>query len=121
VEHEGNICESAEEEDRIQELVSDLLKLSVRQDDGKVRSITTNDILVVAPYNLQVILKEIFQSGQAAFTWVRTLDGLAELHLIANQNQISSGRSKCDQVSDRDLASLFDEQVIELSLSFLAA
>jgi uncharacterized protein len=54
VEHEGNVYESAEEEERIADLVQDLLALRVRNKDGAVRQITADDILVVAPYNLQV-------------------------------------------------------------------
>jgi uncharacterized protein len=54
VEHEGNIYESAEEEDRITGLVQDLMALPVRTEDGSIRQITPDDILVVAPYNLQV-------------------------------------------------------------------
>jgi uncharacterized protein len=54
VEHEGNVYESAEEEDRIASLVNDLLRASVRSAEGAVRRLTPDDILIVAPYNLQV-------------------------------------------------------------------
>ena len=54
VEHEGNVYESAEEEERIADLVRDLIGLRVRNKDGGIRQITVGDILVVAPYNLQV-------------------------------------------------------------------
>jgi RNase_H superfamily/AAA domain len=54
VEHEGNIFESVEEEDRIAALVQDLLGLRLRTKDGTVRPLVAADILVVAPYNLQV-------------------------------------------------------------------
>jgi uncharacterized protein len=54
VEHEGNIYESAEEEDRIADLVRDLMALRLRNKDGRIRQLTADDILVVAPYNLQV-------------------------------------------------------------------
>jgi uncharacterized protein len=54
VEHEGSIYESAEEEEQIVCLVRDLLAQRVRCIDGQVRQITADDLLVVAPYNLQV-------------------------------------------------------------------
>ena len=54
VAHDGNVYESAEEEDRIAALVRDLLGLRVRTKGGGVRQIVASDILVVAPYNLQV-------------------------------------------------------------------
>jgi uncharacterized protein len=54
VEHDGNIYESAEEAERIAGLVTDLLKASVRSTKGGVRRLTSDDILIVAPYNMQV-------------------------------------------------------------------
>ena len=54
VEHEGNIYESVEEEDKIADIIRDLLGLRLRRRDGAVRQVTSADILVVAPYNLQV-------------------------------------------------------------------
>jgi uncharacterized protein len=54
VEHEGNVFESVEEENRIAALVRDLLGLRLRKKDRTVRSLVADDILVVAPYNLQV-------------------------------------------------------------------
>jgi uncharacterized protein len=54
VEHDGNIYESAEEVDRIAGLVTDLLKASVRSTKGGLRRLTSDDILIVAPYNMQV-------------------------------------------------------------------
>jgi uncharacterized protein len=54
VAHDGNVYESGEEEDRIATLVRDLLCLRLRTKGGGVRQIVASDILVVAPYNLQV-------------------------------------------------------------------
>ena len=54
VEHEGNIYESAEEEDRIASLMNDLLHASVCSAEGAMRRLIPDDILIVAPYNLQV-------------------------------------------------------------------
>ena len=54
VEHEGNVYESEEEEDRIAALARDLMTLRLRTKDGSLRPLTGADILVVAPYNLQI-------------------------------------------------------------------
>jgi len=54
VEHESNTYESEEEEDRIAALVRDLMTLQLRTTEGAMRPFTGSDILVVAPYNLQV-------------------------------------------------------------------
>jgi uncharacterized protein len=54
VEHEGNVYESEEEENRIAELLRDLLRLHLRGCNGTIRPLVRDDILVVAPYNLQV-------------------------------------------------------------------
>jgi predicted RecB family nuclease len=53
VEHDGNTYESPEEEDRIADLVSDLLRVGI-QDGDCTRRLEARDILVIAPYNLQV-------------------------------------------------------------------
>jgi predicted RecB family nuclease len=56
VEHEGNRSSSAEEVEKVGELVESLLTPSVSWDDGKdhVRLLDVRDILIVAPYNAQV-------------------------------------------------------------------
>lgn len=53
VEHEGNSQDSEEEASAIASIVKDLLKCTLN-DNGKVRTITLDDILLVAPYNMQV-------------------------------------------------------------------
>lgn len=54
VEHEGNTYESSEEEDRIAAIVRNLVGLSIRETGGRQVPLRREDILVVAPYNLQV-------------------------------------------------------------------
>jgi hypothetical protein len=56
VEHEGNQHRSEEEAAVIVELITDLKKQHFTPKKGKARLITARDILVVAPYNLQVNL-----------------------------------------------------------------
>jgi uncharacterized protein len=54
VEHDGNVYESPEEEERIAALVDELIGVPLRCEGGDTRLLTSDDILVVAPYNLQV-------------------------------------------------------------------
>jgi predicted RecB family nuclease len=53
VEHEGNSQDSEEEAAAIEQIVKTLQKCSF-QDGKKVRPLTLDDILIVAPYNMQV-------------------------------------------------------------------
>jgi uncharacterized protein len=54
VEHEGNTQGSEEEVMRIQEIVGELLGRTLINRDGKSRQLALQDILFVAPYNMQV-------------------------------------------------------------------
>lgn len=54
VEHVGNTQASNEEVDAIEALISDLLQCHYTDKDKVVKPITLNDILIVAPYNMQV-------------------------------------------------------------------
>jgi uncharacterized protein len=54
VPHDGNSQCSMEEVDTIEQVVEELLASQVQDDDGSVRLLTLNDILIVAPYNMQV-------------------------------------------------------------------
>jgi uncharacterized protein len=59
VEHKGNIQSSEEEVLVVQQLIDELKTGSFTNKDGQTRAITDKDILVVAPYNMQVnLLKE---------------------------------------------------------------
>ena len=54
VSHEGNSQCSMEEVATIQQVVEELLTAEVRDVDGSIRPLTIDDILIVAPYNMQV-------------------------------------------------------------------
>ncbi|HEY9733597.1 MAG TPA: TM0106 family RecB-like putative nuclease [Drouetiella sp.] len=54
VEHEGNVQASDEEVERIEQLVKDLLQCCYADKHGHTRPVTLADILIVAPYNMQV-------------------------------------------------------------------
>jgi uncharacterized protein len=59
VKHEGNTQSSQEEVEHIQRIISELLTGSFTDKEKNTRSMTEEDILVVAPYNMQVnLLKE---------------------------------------------------------------
>jgi uncharacterized protein len=54
VEHEGNTYESDEEVEAVQEVVGELIGQTLEQAGQPSRPISADDILVVAPFNLQV-------------------------------------------------------------------
>jgi uncharacterized protein len=62
--HDACSQRSEEEAALVLELVTNLLEQSYRDKKGNVRPITLNDILVVAPYNMQVnLLKKMLPEG----------------------------------------------------------
>ena len=64
VEHDGNTQASDEEAAVVAELVQDLLKCQIVE-NGDVRPVLREDILVIAPYNMQVrTLKSVHLAGQ---------------------------------------------------------
>ena len=54
LEHSGNIHSSIEEAKIISYLYKELLKAKWKTPTGEIKPITIQDILIVAPYNLQV-------------------------------------------------------------------
>lgn len=56
IEHDGCTQSSVAEAETISALVEDLLKQQIRRANGSIEQLTAKDILVVAPYNLQVNL-----------------------------------------------------------------
>ena len=64
VEHDACSQRSQEEADLVLQLVSSLLKQRFRDKHGHEHPMTLNDILVVAPYNMQVnLLKQVLPPG----------------------------------------------------------
>jgi uncharacterized protein len=62
--HEGCTQSSHAETAEVVKLVANLLTHQVRREDGKVAALSLDDILVVAPYNLQVnLLKQRLPAG----------------------------------------------------------
>jgi uncharacterized protein len=71
IEHDACSQRSQEEADLVAELVDSLLKQRYRDKNGQEHPMTLNDILVVAPYNMQVnLLKQMLPEG----TRVGTVD-----------------------------------------------
>lgn len=71
IEHDACSQRSQEEADLVVELVNSLLKQRYRDKNGQEKPMTLNDILVVAPYNMQVnLLKKMLPEG----TRVGTVD-----------------------------------------------
>jgi superfamily I DNA and/or RNA helicase len=54
VDHDGNSQCSAEEVERVVAIVKELLRCQLSEKKGKPRALELNDILIVAPYNMQV-------------------------------------------------------------------
>jgi uncharacterized protein len=56
VRHESNSYESHEEADMAERLCREMLEMRYQDESGSVRTLRAEDILVVSPYNLQVLL-----------------------------------------------------------------
>ena len=64
IEHDACSQRSQEEADLVLDLVNSLLKQRYRDKQEKEHPMTLNDILVVAPYNMQVnLLKQVLPEG----------------------------------------------------------
>ena len=64
VQHSGNAQRSYEEAKALADTYSELMKSTWTDRDGKTKPVTANEILVVAPYNLQVqLLKRLLPTG----------------------------------------------------------
>ena len=84
VDHEGCSQQSPEEADLIKRLYEDLLRQGYTTDDGTVRLVTHENILVVAPYNMQVTLLRETLPAQARVGTVDKFQGQeAEVVLIS--------------------------------------
>ncbi|MGO9736876.1 MAG: TM0106 family RecB-like putative nuclease [Desulfomonilaceae bacterium] len=64
IEHDGCSQKSPEEADLIKEIMASLVQQSYRDRDGNEQPITLENIMVVAPYNMQVnLLKRVLPKG----------------------------------------------------------
>lgn len=81
VDHEGNSQSSPEEVDAIAAMTESLLAGSVQEKDGSLRPMTWEDILLVAPYNMQVRRLRERLGAQARVGSVDRFQGL-EAHVV---------------------------------------
>jgi superfamily I DNA and/or RNA helicase len=82
VNHEGNTQGSEEEADVIEQIVAELLQSRVRDADAvKSRPLTMDDILLVAPFNMQVRLLKHRLGAQAKVGSIDKFQG-QEAHVV---------------------------------------
>lgn len=60
-----------------------------------------------------VAIEQVLEAGEAGVAGVAALDGLGELHLVADEDQVPGRLADGDRVGERDLAGLVHEQVVE--------
>src|SRR5262249_5168671 len=82
----------------------------------------TTDVLVHPPGGAQedallwcygsVVLKQIFQRRCTRLPWMHPWDGLSKLHLVPDQDNVARTGTQGDEVRERHLTSLVDEQVV---------
>lgn len=111
VDHEGRSQSSPEEAEVVAELYRSLLGQRFRDRNGMVRSLTANDILVVAPYNAHVnLLQATLPAGARVGTVDRFQGQEAPVSLLSLAT--SSG-----QELPRDVDFLFSRNRLNVALS----
>ena len=111
VEHDGCSQKSAEEATVVKELVENLLTQRYRNKAGEIKAITLNDILVVAPYNMQVnLLKRTLPDGARVGTVDKFQGQEAEVVIVsmATSNQ---------SYLPRNIAFLFSKNRLNVAIS----
>src|SRR5208337_4964840 len=82
---------------------------SVVEEDAPVRS------------DRGLVAEQEVQNRRASFSRMDALNGLAELHLVTDQYDVSSGSPHCNDVRNGNLTGLVDEEVIEMPVeSFMS-
>ncbi|WP_369798203.1 AAA domain-containing protein [Methylobacter sp. BBA5.1] len=111
VEHDGNRQSSEEEVDVIQRIIDDLKTGRCTAKNGEARSIANQDILVVAPYNMQVNLLKDRLGDQIAIGTIDKFQGQEAPVVI-----ISMAVSDVEE-SSRGLDFLFDINRLNVAVS----
>jgi predicted RecB family nuclease len=109
-EHDGNTQTSLEEANALRQIYQELLSCSFRAKDGTISKITPSDIMVIAPYNMQVqLLRRTLPDAD-----VGTIDLFQgrEAPVVL----ISMTTSSMDE-APRGLEFLFSQQRINVALS----
>lgn len=111
VSHDDNTQRSSEEAARVKEAYESLLKQSWVNEKGETRAITTEDILVVSPYNMQVsCLKKTLPAGARVGTVDKFQGQEAAVVLI------SMASSSAENVP-RGIEFLFSQNRLNVALS----
>jgi len=111
VEHEGHSQDCEAEVDTIEEIVAELLGRKVIDSDGSTRKLKHNDIMIVAPFNLQVRQIESRLGGKVRVASVDKFQG-QEAHVV-----ILSMCSSTLEDSPRGAEFLMDPNRINVAVS----
>jgi len=109
--HDGNSQCSMEEVETIKRVVDELLTSEVQDFDGSVRPLTLDDILIVAPYNMQVRRLTELLGHDAQVGTVDRFQGL-EAHVVI----VSMAASSLDE-SPRGAEFLLSPNRINVAIS----
>ncbi|WP_250493797.1 TM0106 family RecB-like putative nuclease [Caballeronia sp. GAWG1-1] len=109
--HEGNAQSSAEEVEKVRNLVDDLLNGTRDDGDGGMAPMTLDDILVVAPYNVQVNELKLALPAGARVGTVDKFQG-QEAHVVI----LSMTTSNADYLP-RDIEFLFSKNRLNVAVS----
>jgi uncharacterized protein len=109
--HDGNAQESLEEAGCVRDLFVSLLRQEYLDEDGKLCPLSTDDILVVAPYNMQVNVLRQYLPPDARVGTVDKFQGQEAQVVI-----ISMATSNSDYLP-RDIEFLFSKNRLNVALS----
>jgi superfamily I DNA and/or RNA helicase len=111
VSHEGNRQSSEEEADVVQTLINEITTGQFTDSDGVTKKLTTADILVVAPYNMQVNLLKEKLGGDIKVGTIDKFQGQEAAVVI-----VSLGTSDASE-SARGLDFVFDINRLNVAIS----
>lgn len=111
VEHDGCSQRSEEEAGVVKELVDNLLTQHYRNKDGEIKLITLDDILIVAPYNMQVnLLKRRLPQGARVGTVDKFQGQEAEVVIV-------SMATSSQEYLPRNIEFLFSKNRLNVAIS----
>ncbi|MCX6130551.1 MAG: C-terminal helicase domain-containing protein, partial [Proteobacteria bacterium] len=111
VNHEGNRQSSEEEAQVVQKIVSELMQMNFKCEDASLRTLSKDDILIVAPYNLQARLLQKVLGSEFRIASVDKFQGQEAPVVI-----LSLGTSSVDE-APRGIDFIFDRHRLNVALS----
>ena len=111
VNHEGNRQSSEEEAQVVQKIVSELMQMSFKCEDASQRTLSKDDILIVAPYNLQARLLQKVLGSDFRIASVDKFQGQEAPVVI-----LSLGTSSVEE-APRGIEFIFDRHRLNVALS----